>query len=188
MAHHHGATLGNRGGFHDQVFNPGGRHRIETSRGLVVEQQGHGLITALRIVDQGPGKTHPLLHSATQLPGIQISHIKQSHFLQAGLHPFTDVLFGQSPLLAKQETNVLPDRERRQQGGVLEHQAHIRRIVLVQAQIALRLSEQSQFSLGGHLQPSQQSQHRGLSRTGRAHHCQSFAGLHVEIDGVQNPS
>ena len=87
-------------------------------------------------------------------------NIKQPDRLQAGLNPLADLSPRELALLPQQKTHVLLHSERCQQGWVLEHQTHIGRIGLIEAEIRLRTIEQSQLTSRGQLQTRQQAQHR----------------------------
>ena len=86
----------------------------------------------------------------------------------------------------EQEANVFADRERGQQGRVLEHQAHIGGLALVQAQIGLGHAVDAQLAAGGQLQAGQDAQDRRFTGPGRAHHRQALAGLEGEVHLVEH--
>ena len=71
----------------------------------------------LRIINQGTGEAHPLLHTTTQFTGIEVGHFIEPNRLQASMHAITNLLPRQLRPFPQQEADVLLNGERCQKSG-----------------------------------------------------------------------
>ena len=161
------------------VLHLGADERVQGAEGLVHEQH-------LRIVGQGPGQAHALLHAAGKLGGLALLEPFQADQFD-GVHG----LFRARGLVHaadfQPELDVVEHAALRQQAEVLEDHGH-----LVPAQVAKGLpvelgdvfAVEQDLAGRGLDEPVQAADHGGLAAAGQAHDHEGLALFDVEAGAV----
>ena len=101
----------------DQFVDLIAHDRIETTRGLIIEEQ-------LRVADHRPGDPNPLFHSPRDIVGHEIFAIPQIDQEQGLGNLFPKLPILESFVLSQGQGDILPNAEPVDQGGILKHHPH----------------------------------------------------------------
>ncbi|MCY1232691.1 hypothetical protein D9M72_451980 [compost metagenome] len=154
----------------DQVFQVGPGLGIHGGERFVHQQD-------LRLVGNGPGDRHALLHAAGELPGVGPRNAGQAHGLEGLIHQ--PVALGlRHPLVLQRKFHVVANPHPREQRAsvFLEHHGHLFR------RTGHPLAVEQDFSLSRGHQAGNAFQERGLAGARGANEARQLAGAQVESE------
>ena len=144
---------------------------VELAEGLVQEEEPGP-------VDQGAGQGGALGHAARQGRRVGVGEVPQPHQLQ-GRGDAAPIDLEAPPGLGA-EGDIVPHGPPRQERGVLEDEGPLGR------RTGDRLAIDEDLSPAWRLQARQEAQDRRLAAAGLAHQGDEFAGVHPQVDVVED--
>src|SRR3990172_8236703 len=167
-------------------------HQFDNEIGCLVVQVGGGLIRQhqLRVCDQRPGHSHPLLLPSGNLIGVFVFLVDHTDRFEESRHSL--VPFPRGYVLDHEERgfDIFEDREHRDQIKILKDKSDMippEQCGLLSTQVQDIGADNGQISLCGFIEAANQIQKGGFSSSRRAYKRDKGGWLDFEAHSIQGP-